>query len=143
MADLPEAGHDLSLGVRRQFRQQFGHHVPRICLLEQPGPQVDEQPGPVLRSQLSFLGADPVQYRERSPPQPRGAAACRTDQLGCRPGRSPHPQPGRDLRLAVLRVAAGQGSQQAGRAVPAAAAEDGHMPALRPEPAMHAPDAER
>src|ERR1017187_9037717 len=55
MAYLPEPGDQLGLRVRGDIGQQFSHHILRVSLFEQPGPQVDEQPGPVLAAQFGIL----------------------------------------------------------------------------------------
>ena len=55
MADPPQPRHDLGLRFGRHLGQQLGHHVARVRLLEQPGAEVNQQPGAVSRAKLGLL----------------------------------------------------------------------------------------
>ena len=69
--------------------------------------------------------------------------AGRGDELRRGLGGRPPAEPAGDLRLAVLHVAVGQGGQQRGRVAAGAAADHRDVPALRAQPPVHAPDAQR
>ena len=97
VADPPQARHEFGLRVRRHVGEQFRDDVLGVGFLQQAGPQVHQQPGPVLPAQFHVLAvlvqphggmgaqhrigqglpdgsdrvaADPVQHRESGPPQP-------------------------------------------------------------------------
>ena len=53
MVDLPQPGDDLGLGRGRDLGEKLGDHVTRVGLLQQAGPEIDQQPGAVLRLELA------------------------------------------------------------------------------------------
>ena len=170
VADLPQPGHDFRLVLWWQIGQQLGDNILRVGLFEQASPEVDEQPGPiggVKRHLLAVLDhpdgrmraqqrpverapdlidrghSDPVEHRERGATLARRTSSGRVDQFCCGLRRIARSEPGSDLRLAILGIAVRQRGQQAVCALAPRRAEHGHMPALRPEPAVHAPGSER